>query len=210
MELIKGDSSDIFEFSSKQVDNLDSTWEGSWTISESLGSAPIIQGSLIKNENIYNNDSLIGEDYNISYKIFEPKDDMKVEFTETKANNISSISGKIFKIVMVNDVETEVPYSDTYITFNYKGKFVKYTRTKMVKTDALGNFILDINPDKTVKIPQDTFFIFQLMPLQSEQLEEDKTYNLNIEVRQFDINNVLIFRKEVMQRKLKILKQGVL
>jgi len=47
------------------------------------------------------------------------------------------------------------------------------------------------------------------MPLQSEQLEVG-TYYLSVEVKQKDDNDNIIFRREVLQAKLKMVKQGVL
>jgi len=206
ISLILGDSSDIYEFSSKQVDVLDETWDGSWTISESMGDTPILEGDLIKNENIYNDDSLTGEEIIISYKLIDPKDGMKVEYVSEEIDGILTITGSI---TLLNEDKIIIPFVGEYITFTVKGKFLKYSRTKMVKTDDLGNFVAIIDLNNTIKTPEKSFFIFQLMPSLSERLEE-KTYILSIEIRKKDINDELEFRKEIYHAKLKMTKQGVI
>jgi len=208
--MIKGDSSDIYEFSSKQVDKLDDSWEGSWVISQKLGGDPILQGNLTKNENIYNDDSLIGEDFRKSYKIFEENGQEKVKFNEDVIDGSKCIiSGKIYHEETDNDGNTiEVPEVNKYITITIKGLFVPYTREKRVKTDSEGNFTCELNLGKTIKIPANSFFIFQIMPTESEKLDVG-TYSLSVEVRQKDTDGKIIFRREVLQAKLKIMAQGV-
>jgi hypothetical protein len=41
-----------------------------------------------------------------------------------------------------------------------------------IKTDSDGNFTYDFNIGPTIKTPANSFFIFQIMSLQSELLEE--------------------------------------
>jgi hypothetical protein len=106
-----------------------------------------------------------------------------------------------------NDIE--VPESDRYITITLKGIFVDYSREQRIKTDDDGNFTYDFDIGPTIKTPEKSFFIFQLMPLQSEQLEVGKGYVLSVEVREMDSNNNPIFRREVLQAKLKVLPGGV-
>jgi hypothetical protein len=211
IELIKGDSSDIYEFSSKQVSNLSDNWEGSWVISDTLGSEAILSGELTKNENIYNDNSLIGEDFRKTYKIFEQTNLEKVVFNDNVINGSHcTVSGTMFR----NDTDSdgnaiEVPEYDRYITIILKGVFVDYSREQRIKTDVDGNFSYDFDIGSTIKIPENSFFIFQLMPLQSEQLEAGKTYVLTVEVREMDSNNSPIFRREVLQAKIKVTQEGV-
>jgi len=215
MTLIQGDSSDIFEFGSKQVPNLSDNWVGSWVVSDTLGGTTILEGTLIKNENIYNEDSLIGEDYRKTFKIFESTGLEKVQFNDDvisgTGNSICTISGNMYHNSKdADDNDIEVPESDRYITITIKGVFVDFSRTQRIKTDSDGNFTYDFNIGSTVKTPKDSFFIFQIMPLQSQQLESGSTYSLSVEVRELDSNGDPIFRREVLQTKLKILTQGVL
>lgn len=51
--LIKGDSSDIYEFLSKEIPLLDDTWEASWAITKVIGENPIMTGALTKNLDIF-------------------------------------------------------------------------------------------------------------------------------------------------------------
>ena len=59
------------------------------------------------------------------------------------------------------------------------------------------------------EVTADSYFIFQLSPSESEVLNVGKYY-LSIQVEQDDGAASVIFRKEVMQAKLIITKQGVL
>lgn len=202
--LVKCDNSSLYEFSSKSVPALDDTWEGSWVISEELGSTPLVEGVLIKNLDIMNNDSLISEDYKKSYKIFESSGTEKVTFNDDVIlDNGSTVSGVITE---ANGV-TAIPNKYIYVTL--KGLFVPHTREIRLKTDDNGAFIYSFNIGKTIKIPLNSFFIFQLMPHDTENLEPKKYY-LTVEVRQKDILGNLIFSKEVLTTKLKILQQGLL
>jgi hypothetical protein len=212
IELIKGDSSDIYEFSSKQVSSLTDKWEGSWVVSEALGSAPILEGTLVKNEDVMNEDSLQGEDFRKTFKIFESTELEKVRFEDDVINGQSCIvSGKMYtEGTDVDGNPIEIPSAERYITITLKGVFVPFTREMRVKTDADGIFTYNFNIGKTVKTPTNSFFIFQIMPLQSELLEVGKGYILSIEVREKDANDVIIFRREVLQAKLKITAEGVL
>jgi hypothetical protein len=205
-ELIKGDSSDIWEFSSKQVDVLDDSWEGSWVVSETLGGEPVIEGDLIKNIDIFNDDSLIGEDYKKSYKLFEAEDGEVLEFNadviDSTDTHLLTVQGRI-----INTSGDPVPDRYAYITI--KGVFVNASRELRVKTDANGEFSAVFDLSKTVKTPANSFFIFQILPLQSEQLTES-SYVVSVEVRQKNTSDELIFRKEVMQSKIKMKAEGVL
>lgn len=209
--LICGDSSSIYEFSSKQVASLDSYWDGSWVVSETLGGTPVLEGTLVKNEDIKNSDSLVGEEFRKSYKIFEPTELEKVQFNEDIiSGNTCTVSGKMFRDGTDTDGNIiEVPEADRYITITLKGIFSGFTREKRIKTDIDGNFTYNFNIGNTVKTPANSFFIFQLMPLQSEQLEVG-TYFLSVEVRQKDDADNIIFRREVLTAKLKMTQQGVL
>jgi hypothetical protein len=211
INLIIGDSSDIYEFSSKQIGLMDSFWEGSWVISEALGSEPILEGNLIKNDNIYNSDSLEGEEVKEKFKIFEQSDDMELRIDSSVVDGSTyTIQGKIFKTS--KDIEgnpIEIPFENTYITVSIKGKFVDYTRSTMVNTNSEGIFTAVFDLSNTIKTPANSLFIFQLMPLQSELLEE-KIYFISVEVRQKNDMDEVIFRREVLQAKLKMLKQGVI
>ena len=203
--IIKADASDIFEFSSKQVEVLDSLWEGSWTVADELGGVPVLEGSLSKNENIMNDDSLEFEDFRKSYKIYETDDKELVRFNDDVILGTSCVvSGKMYK----DGVDIEIPEVDRYITITLKGIFVTYSREIRLKTDANGEFSHNFNIGATIKTPANSFFIFQMMPLQSELLDI-KTYIISIEVRQKDIEGVIVFRREVLQNKLKVTKQGV-
>jgi hypothetical protein len=104
----------------------------------------------------------------------------------------------------------EIPETERYITITIKGVFVPFTREQRIKTDSDGNFTYDFNIGKTIKTPANSFFIFQIMPLQSEQLQVGKGYILSVEVKEKDTNDNIIFRREVLQAKLKITQQGVL
>jgi len=215
IELIQGDSGDIYEFSSKQVINLPNNWEGSWVVSDTLGGTPILEGTLTKNENIYNSDSLIGKDFRKTYKIFESTGLEKVVFNDDVIsgadNDICTVSGRIYHDSTDADGNViEVPEVDRYITITLKGVFVDFSREMRIKTGADGNFTYDFNIGATIKTPADSFFIFQIMPLQSQQLTAGTTYILSVEVRELDENGDPIFRREVLQAKLKMLAQGVL
>ena len=202
IELIIGDSSDIYEFSSKEVPNLDEKWEGSWAIKEKIElEEEVLSGNLIKNDTIYNDDSLIGEDVKLSWKIFEGTSNHVVSI------NREEMQGEDY---IVSGVITKegVPQENTYITITIKGKIVDYRRSTMVKTNDLGEFEAVLSLSNTIKRPANSFFIFQIMPLQSEMLEP-KTYYISVEIRQKDENGDLVFRKEVMQNKLKMKNQGV-
>lgn len=208
IELIVGDSSSIYEFSSKQVRSLDDRWGGSWIVSETLGSDAIVEGVLVKNENIMNEDSLVGEDFRKTFKIFESTELEKVQFNEDIISGSSCVvSGKMFRDESTSD--SKIPEEGRYITIIIKGVFVAFTREQRVKTDVDGNFTYDFNIGKTIKTPADSFFIFQLMPLQSELLEV-KGYTLSVEVKQKDINDNIVFRREVLQAKLRMLPQGII
>ena len=208
--IIKADASDIFEFSSKQVEVLDSLWEGSWTVADELGGVPVLEGSLSKNENIMNDDSLEFEDFRKSYKIYETDDKELVRFNDDVILGTSCVvSGKMYKDgVDVDSNPIEIPEVDRYITITLKGIFVTYSREIRLKTDANGEFSHDFNIGATIKTPANSFFIFQMMPLQSELLNI-KTYIISIEVRQKDAEGIIVFRREVLQNKLKVTKQGV-
>ena len=210
INLILGDSSDIYEFSSKQVEVLDSFWEGSWVVSDTLGSTPLLTGNLVKNEDIFNDDSLIGEDFRKTYKIFETTELEKVEFNaDIIVGSTCTVSGRIYRDgIDGGGNPIEIPEVDRYITITIKGIFVSYSREIRVKTDINGEFIYDFDIGATVKIAANSFFIFQLSPLESEQLDV-KSYILSIEVRQKDAGNFTIFRREVLQAKLKMTTQGV-
>jgi len=210
MELILGDSSDIYEFSSKMVGELDENWEGSWVISDTLGGDTIIEGLLVKNKDIFNDDSLIGEDFRKTYKIFEPAGNEVVEFNDDVIEGSDvTITGSMFTLSKDEfGNEIRIPVPNKYITITIKGVFVAYSRSLRVKTDEEGNFTCVLNIGKTIKTPENSFFIFQIMPLESEKLQV-KSYYLTVEVRQRDENNVIIFRKEVLQAKLKILQYGL-
>jgi len=210
--LIKGDSSDIYEFYSKEVTELDDNWEGSWVISENLGTTPIIQGNLIKNGDILNNDALIDEDYKKSYKLFESQEGELLRFTNetisTTTNNNDTLSLAGFVYTEATD-GTEVPVVNRYVYITIKGVFKKAERTLRVQTDENGEFTAVFDLNKTIKTPANSFFIFQILPHESEQLELGD-YMLSVEIRQDNGSGTLLFRKEVMQSKLKIQKQGVL
>ena len=57
--LIKGDSSDIYEFISKDLPTLDDSWEASWAITKKMGQNPELTGNLGKNTEILNADGSI-------------------------------------------------------------------------------------------------------------------------------------------------------
>lgn len=208
---IVGDSGDIFEFSSKQISQLDNNWDGTWVISKTLGGEPILTGNLTKNNDIKKNDSLVDEDFRKTYKIFEPNSKEKVEFNDDKiSGNYCIVSGMIYTEGTDNEgLPIKIPEVDKYITITIKGVFVSYSRSQRVKTDAEGNFTYEFNIGETIDTPADSFFIFQLMPFESELLEVG-TYILSVEVKEKDINNKIIFRREVLQAKLKMTTQGVL
>lgn len=69
--LIKGDSSDIFEFLSKEVPLLDDTWEASWAITLKMGDTPIMTGALTKNADIFNVDGVTVKTPANSFFIFQ-------------------------------------------------------------------------------------------------------------------------------------------
>jgi len=196
IELIKGDSSSIFEFSNKQVPTLGDDWEGGWFVSEALGTKPILEGSLMKNSPIFNNDSLVGEEFRKTFKIFEGSETEKVQWNEDIIDEESAIISGIVHI-------DNIPQPNRYITVQLKGIFSSFTRDIRIKTDEEGKFSYDFNIGNTVKTPENSFFLFQLMPLESELLEV-KTYMISIEIRQLDNESKLQFRKVVMQAKLKI------
>lgn len=207
IELIRADSSNIYEFSSKQVDLLDDGWEGSWVVAPTLGGEPVIQGDLIKNIDIYNEDSLVGEDYKKSYKLFEGEEGELFEFNEDIiTDNITTVSGKIYTEASDG---SKIGVANRYAYITVKGVFVSHARELRIKTDADGNFSTDFDFSKTIKTPANSFFIFQILPLDSEKLTED-SYVVSVEVRQKNNDGVLIFRKELFQAKLKIKQQGVL
>ena len=211
IELIVGDSSSIYEFSSKQVASLDDKWDGSWVVSDTLGGKPILEGVLVKNKDIFNADSLQGEELRKTYKIFEATELEKVQFNEDViSGETCTVSGKMYRDGTDTDGNViKIPEEDRYITVTIKGIFSGFKREQRIKTDSDGNFTYDFNIGKTVKTPANSFFIFQIMPLQSEQLEVG-TYYLSVEVKQKDDNDNIIFRREVLQAKLKMVKQGVL
>jgi len=210
IELILGDSSSIWEFSNKQIDNLSDLWEGSWVVSDKLGSTPIITGNLVKNQNIMNDDSLVDEEFRKTYKIFEPDTAELIVFNDDViVNEVATISGRIYKDgVDGNQDPIEVPSEGRYITITIKGIFSSFTRDIRVKTDVDGLFAYDFNIGKTIKTPADSFFLFQIMPLESQQLSV-KSYVLSVEIRQLDGQGVVEFRREVLQAKLKMKEQGV-
>lgn len=201
ISLIIGDSSSIYEFSSKQVGELDAFWEASWVVSDTLGSAPLLTGNLVKNEDIFNNDSLVAQDFRKTFKIFETDDTEVVIFNpDVIVDSTCTVSGNMSKATVAE--------ADRYITITIKGIFVPYSREVRVKTDVNGDFTYDFDIGPTVKTPANSFFVFQLSPLDSEQLE-NKAYVLSVEVRQKDVSNFVIFRREVLQAKLKMTIQGV-
>lgn len=69
--LIKGDSSDIYEFMSKEIPTLDASWTGSWAISNKLGQAAIQVGALSKNQTIYEADQVTVKTPADSFFIFQ-------------------------------------------------------------------------------------------------------------------------------------------
>lgn len=207
IELIRADSSNIYEFSSKQVSTLDDKWEGSWVVALTLGGAPVIQGNLIKNIDIYNEDSLTGEDYKKSYKLFEGETGEILEFNDDViVDNITTVSGKIYTEASDG---SKIGVANRYAYITIKGVFVPHSRELRVKTDVDGNFSTDFDFGESIKTPANSFFIFQILPLDSEQLIEDN-YVLAVEVRQKDANDTLMFRKELLQAKIKMKQQGVL
>lgn len=213
IELIVGDSGNIYQFSSKQVASLTSDWEGSWVVSDKLGSEPILTGSIVKNDNIFNSDSLVDEEFRKTFKLFEALDNNleKVVFNDDVIiGEVATISGRIYTEGTDGDGNpTEVPVQDKYITLTIKGIFSGFKRSIRVQSDTQGKFTTDLNIGNTIKTPANSFFIFQMMPLESEQLEEGKSYVLSIEVRQLDELNVIQFRKEVLQARLRMKAQGV-
>jgi len=200
--LIKADSSDIYEFSSKQISLLDDKWEGKWTISSALGGTPILEGTLAKNTTILNDDSLENEDYKKSYEIFEgDKNDLVNITDETIDSGVLTLKGTI--------TNSDVVVPDKYLYITITGVFVPYTRTVRVKTNTNGEFVANIDLKPTIKTPENSFFIFQISPTQSELLEVG-TYFLSVQITHKNGADELIFRKEVLQAKLKIKQQGVL
>jgi len=208
--LILADSSDIYEFSSKQVDFLDDKWSGSWVVSDALGSAPELQGALSKNPDIFNEDAFIGEDYRKTYKIFEEENNQKIVFnTDIVNQDVITVSGTLVTETSENGVVTQTPVANKYAYITIKPIFINTSREIRIKTDINGEFNGDINIDKTIRTPANSFFIFQISPTESEQLSIKKYY-LSVEIRQIDINGDVTFRKEVLQAKLNVVKQGVL
>lgn len=69
--LIKGDSSDIYEFMSKDIPVLDAEWEATWAISPKLGQAAIQSGTLLKNQTIYEADQVTVKTPANSFFIFQ-------------------------------------------------------------------------------------------------------------------------------------------
>jgi len=208
--LIQGDSGDAYEFSSKQVSVLDTTWSGSWTVSDTLGGTPIINGNLIKNTDILNNDSLVNEDFNTTYKIFNLIDELLILDTPVISGTSATITGKIYKNTLdSNGVTVETPVANKYAYITIKGIFVTYTRTIKVKSDANGLFSAVFDLTETIKTPANSFFVFQISPLQSEVLSIGD-HILSIEVKQTDSAGNIIFRREVLQAKLRVTGQGVL
>jgi len=206
IELIIGDSSSIWEFSNKQIDHLDKFWEGSWTVASKLGESPLIQGSLLKNQNILNDDSLEEEEFRKTFKVFEPKKEEIIEFNDDViVDKKCTVSGKIY--TKGND-NTEIPSEGRYITITIKGIFSGNKRDMQIKTDAQGKFACDFNIGKTVKTPADSFFLFQITPMESQELEVG-TYILSVEIRQLSDQGVVEFRREVLHAKLKMKAQGV-
>jgi len=212
IELITGDSSDIYEFSSKQVKDLDTKWVGSWVVADTLGGTPVLTGALTKNENILNADSLQAQDFRKTFKIFEATNLEKVQFNDDVVSGSSCIvSGRMFHdSTDTSGAKIEVNEANRYITITLKGVFVPFTREIRVKTDSNGLFTFNFNIGATIKTQAESFFIFQLMPLQSEQLVAGTTYSLSVEVKELDAAGVVIFRREVLQEKLKMLAQGVI
>jgi hypothetical protein len=206
--LIIGDSSDLYEFISKQVPILDDTWEASYVVSEVLGGTPVISGDLVKNEVIYNEDSLVGEDTRNSYKIFEPHE-TSPEFIEFNVDNIVDNICVVSGVIKRKEGTSTIVVQDKYAYITIKGVFVPHSRTERVKSDIDGNFSINFDLNNTIKTPQNSFFIFQLVPSKSEQLLE-RTYFLTIEIRQKNVSDEVMFRKEIMQVKLKMTKQGIL
>lgn len=49
IKMVRGDSSDIYHFSSDDIPTFDSTWSGRWVIAVELGQAPLTSGELSKN-----------------------------------------------------------------------------------------------------------------------------------------------------------------
>jgi hypothetical protein len=207
IELIIGDSSSIWEFSNKQIDTLDNLWEGSWVVASKLGGTPLIQGNLLKNQNILNDDALTNEEFRKTHKIFEPNPAEVVTFNEDViSGNTCTVSGKVaVPVPMGNDLPSE----GRYITVTIKGIFSGIKRDIQLKTNAQGEFSYDFNIGKTVKTPANSFFLFQIMPLESQQLEMG-TYILSVEIRQLSDQGVVEFRREVLHAKLKMKEQGVL
>jgi len=200
VEVTIGDSSDLWEFSSKDIPVLDINWTGSWTIAESIGETPVLQGNLTKNIDIFNEDSLINEPLRNSYKLFEPDDETVTFNDNVQDGSTVTVSGTVTKD------GAAVP--SKYIYIIVKGLFVPHSRTIRTQCDVNGEFSVQLNLDITLKTPADSFFIFQLMPTDSETLLE-KTYYLTCEVKQDDAGTIK-FRKELLQLKLKMIKQGVI
>lgn len=206
IELIIGDSSDLYEFSSKQVSSLDSSWEGSWVVSVTLGGTPITSGSLAKNPDILNEDSLVGEEVEKSYKIFKGEGNEIIDFnTDVLTGDTLTVSGNMYTL----SSQTQTPVADQYAYITIKGIFSGNARTERIKTDINGDFSVDISLLETIKIPANSYFIFQILPSDSALLTES-TYYVTAEIRQKDQSQTLIFRKEVLQAKLKMKKQGVI
>lgn len=90
----------------------------------------------------------------------------------------------------------EVATLDTNWTANYNVLAVLGDQSSM---------LLSGNLDKSV---DEAYFIFQLLPADTEQLDVGKYY-LSIQIQQDNGSGTLLFRKEVMQAKLIITKQGV-
>ena len=201
--MIRGDSSNIYEFSSKQVDVLDDSWSGSWAVSVTLGSSPILHGKLIKNNDILNDDSLINEEIKKAYRIFEPNTGDNVVFgPEMYDENQLTITGTAY-----DNLKKPLPNKHIYI--NIKGIFALHSREIRIKTDINGVFTCIFNLNKTIRTPQNSFFIFQILPMDSQKLVE-QSYFVSVEVQQKNESGLLIFRKEVLQSKLKIKQQGII
>ncbi len=97
--LIKGDSSELYQFSSKDVPVLDSTWEGKWAVSSKLGDASILEGNLTKNDVIYESDSTTVKTPANSYFIFQ--------ITPNECDSLKV--GKYILAVEISKIENSVP-----------------------------------------------------------------------------------------------------
>lgn len=50
IEIVQGDSSDIYTFESADISVFDAEWSASWAVTSKLGESPLLTGDLDKNE----------------------------------------------------------------------------------------------------------------------------------------------------------------